>query len=205
MIKGNTSYKIEGVIYDWIIRNMKISEKILRKIHRIVNGDSKTKRIYSIIGLPLFLAHIALFFILSLLLDKIIGFPELLSSPSNRIVSVFFIGTGLFLIVWSMFHFFKQKGTPVPFNPPPKLVLSGPYRYSRNPMICGWFLVAFGIGFLLNSIAAVSIGVPLFILFHLWEIEKVEEPELEERFGEEYIAYKRSVGAFFPKVKIREK
>jgi protein-S-isoprenylcysteine O-methyltransferase Ste14 len=55
------------------------------------------------------------------------------------------------LIGWSVAHFLKAKGTPVPFNPPPRLVDSGPYAYSRNPMLTGVFALLFGLGVLLAS------------------------------------------------------
>ena len=41
----------------------------------------------------------------------------------------------------------------MPFNPPPKVVKTGPYRYARNPMLTGVFLFLFGVGFGVNSIS----------------------------------------------------
>jgi protein-S-isoprenylcysteine O-methyltransferase Ste14 len=50
----------------------------------------------------------------------------------------------LFLIGWSVLNFLRAKGTPVPFNPPPQLVTTGPYAYTRNPMLTGVFSLLFG-------------------------------------------------------------
>jgi len=97
----------------------------------------------------------------------------------------------------SIIYFIKVKGTPVPFNPPPKLVTTGLYKYSRNPMLTGIFIQLFGIGMLNNSIALIFIYTPLFILLNFWELKKIEEPELEKRFGKEYLDYKRKTPMFF--------
>ena len=65
-------------------------------------------------------------------------------------MSGFFIA--LFFVGWSVLNFHKVKGTPVPFNPPPALVTTGPYAYVRNPMLSGIFLLLFGLGILFGSI-----------------------------------------------------
>jgi len=102
---------------------------------------------------------------------------------------------------WSILHFIKAKGTPVPFNPPPKLVSSGPYAYVRNPMLSGVFIFMFGLGALFRSISIVFIFTPLFVLLNYLELKAIEEPELENRLGEDYFKYKKRVPMFFPKFK----
>ncbi len=101
---------------------------------------------------------------------------------------------------WSILHFIKVKGTPVPFNPPPKLVATGPYAYVRNPMLSGVFIFMFGLGILFRSISLVFIFTPLFILFNFLELKNIEEPELEKRLGRDYSKYKKIIPMFFPRL-----
>jgi protein-S-isoprenylcysteine O-methyltransferase Ste14 len=105
---------------------------------------------------------------------------------------------GSFLTAWSVLSFLKRKGTPVPFNPPPELVVTGPYAYSRNPMLTGLFLVFFGTGVLLGSISMVLFFTPLFVALMVWELKAVEEPELERRPGQDYIDYQKKVTTLVP-------
>ena len=119
----------------------------------------------------------------------------------NIIVSLLILVIGLFLMLWSILHFIKIKGTPVPFNPPPKLVNTGPYFYVRNPMLSGVFILMFGFGILFNSISLAFIFTPLFILFNYVELKAIEEPELEKRLGKDYLEYKKNVPMFFPRFK----
>lgn len=84
------------------------------------------------------------------------------------------------------------QGTPVPFDPPQKLVIEGLYQYSRNPMYIGYFLTLLGIFLmfghflLLIYLAAASWLVFLFVVYY-------EEPNLQRRFGESYLEYIRAV------------
>jgi len=108
-------------------------------------------------------------------------------------------------MIWSVLHFFRIKGTPVPFNPPPKLVTTGPYAYVRNPMVSGVFIWLFGLGVLLRSISLVFIFTPLFVLVNVLELKIIEEPELEKRLGKEYVKYKKKVPMFIPWLKRTKK
>jgi len=104
-------------------------------------------------------------------------------------------------MLWSILYFIKAKGTPVPFNSPPKLVTTGPYSYIRNPMLSGVFILMFGFGIFFRSISLVFIFTPLFILFNFLELKTIEEPELKNRLGKDYSKYKKRVPMFFPKLK----
>ncbi|MBW2180608.1 MAG: hypothetical protein JRG81_09600, partial [Deltaproteobacteria bacterium] len=98
-------------------------------------------------------------------------FPEFLRHPLNVILAAPILCIGMVLILWSVFHFLKAKGTPVPLNPPPALVVNGPYAFARNPMLSGIFLVLFGCGLLFQSISLIFIFTPLFILINGIEIK----------------------------------
>ena len=164
-------------------------------------GSKKIRNFLTPIGIIFFFSLIGLLIIISLWTDKLLHFPKLISYPLNTITSFFILVIGLFLMLWSILHFIKVKGTPVPFNPPPKLVTAGPYSYIRNPMLSGVFILMFGFGILFRSISLVFIFTPLFILFNFLELKSIEEPELEKRLGKDYLEYKKSVPMFFPRFK----
>ncbi|MBM4761591.1 isoprenylcysteine carboxylmethyltransferase family protein [Bacillus sp. B15-48] len=110
-----------------------------------------------------------------------------------------FILSGLLLVVITVKHFATRgKGTLAPWDPPKKLVVSGPYQYSRNPMISGVACILLG-----EAIAFGSLPILLwFILFitvnYLYFIFG-EEPRLTKRFGEDYLQYKKHVPRLFPR------
>lgn len=108
------------------------------------------------------------------------------------------MGIGAAITAWSVLHFLKVKGTPVPLNPPPKVVKTGPYRYVRNPMLAGVFLMLFGIGFVVNSVSLVFFFTPLYVVINVWELKRIEEPELIKRLSDEYIEYRRQTPMFIP-------
>jgi protein-S-isoprenylcysteine O-methyltransferase Ste14 len=78
-----------------------------------------------------------------------------------------------------------------------KLVVSGPYKYTRNPMLFGAFgmYAAFAVG--INSIFALA-GVLVFIIGMLIFVKRSEEPRLQRDFGEQYLKYRRQVSMFIP-------
>jgi protein-S-isoprenylcysteine O-methyltransferase Ste14 len=185
---------------------MSIWNKIVNTLYKVTTSSRKVRAIYTPIGLVFFSAFVLSYVIASLELDKLLKFPMLLPSSANIIVSIPILIIGLFMIFmisWSMITFLRKKGTPVPFNPPPKLVLNGPYTYMRNPMLTGLFITLFGCGIYFNSISLTFIFTPFFIICNLIEIKYIEEPELEKRLGKEYLEYKKKVPRFIPKFKTK--
>jgi protein-S-isoprenylcysteine O-methyltransferase Ste14 len=65
-------------------------------------------------------------------------------------------------------------------------------------MLAGIFIQLFGLGVALGSLALTFIFTPLFIVMNVWELKKVEEPELARRLGEAYGEYRKRVPMFFP-------
>ena len=115
-------------------------------------------------------------------------------------VAMFFLALGLFLAIWSVRTFYTKggDGTPGPWRPVSNLIISGPYRYVRNPMILGVVnLLLFetalfsSISFLLWAIVFFVGNIIYFIFF--------EEKELIKRFGVDYEEYKNEVPMLFPK------
>jgi protein-S-isoprenylcysteine O-methyltransferase Ste14 len=182
-----------------------LRERLIGIFYRAATGSRRTRNLLTPAGAVFFFGLIALFIFVALQVDKFLDFPKLLPTSLNIIVSVPIIAIGLFLMAWSVLHFVRVKGTPVPFNPPPKLVTTGPYAHVRNPMLTGVFVLLFGLGVLLRSISLVSIFTPLFILLNVWELKAVEERELERRLGKDYVEYKKRVPMFIPRLKVRTK
>ena len=90
---------------------------------------------------------------------------------------------GLGVTAWSGFHFIRARGTPVPFNPPPELVTSGPYRLSGNPMLTEVFLLLVGLGVAVSSVSLVLFFVPWFLLINVWELKAIERYTTSGRSG----------------------
>ena len=113
-------------------------------------------------------------------------------------------GTGLMvaggILAFSCVAWFviAGRGTPAPFDPPRSLVPGGPYRWVRNPMYLGAFLVLVGFGLWHASLSMVLVVVPVAVLAHLFVVF-YEEPTLERRFGIPYVAYTALVNRWIPK------
>jgi protein-S-isoprenylcysteine O-methyltransferase Ste14 len=109
------------------------------------------------------------------------------------------ITIGLFFLLWSVAAFwFMGKGTPVPFASPTRLVTSGPFRYTRNPIKLGAILFYFGVGTIgdqmVTGLVMLAIGLLLGTIYH----KGVEEKELLVRFGEEYSEYRNRTSFLIP-------
>ncbi|MGA9575601.1 MAG: isoprenylcysteine carboxylmethyltransferase family protein [Lysobacterales bacterium] len=88
---------------------------------------------------------------------------------------------------------FKRAGTGiVPFDEATTLVTNGFYRYSRNPMYLGMFLMVAGMAFLMGSVGA-ALPVVIFVLIIRNNFVLGEERFLEASFGQQYLDYKSKV------------
>jgi len=94
--------------------------------------------------------------------------------------------------------FFEGDGTLAPWDPPKRFVATGPYRYVRNPMITGVFLVLCAETLILRSPVHAA-WTAFFALLNLVFIPLVEEPGLRARFGDSYDEYCRHVKRFVPR------
>lgn len=92
------------------------------------------------------------------------------------------------------------RGTPLPLDTARDLVVSGPYRYVRNPMAIGGFGQGVGVGLWLGSPAVVcyvAVGAVIWqCLARPWE-----ERDLEERFGARYRRYRAAVPCWLPRLR----
>ncbi|NPA92916.1 MAG: isoprenylcysteine carboxylmethyltransferase family protein [Chloroflexi bacterium] len=100
---------------------------------------------------------------------------------------------GLLLALWVVYvQMTIGQGTPLPFMPTQQLVQEGPFAFSRNPLFLGGLAYYFGLALAVGSLSALFLLAIGAIGLHLY-VTKVEEAELEARFGETYQAYKRRV------------
>jgi protein-S-isoprenylcysteine O-methyltransferase Ste14 len=90
------------------------------------------------------------------------------------------------------------RGTLAPWDPTRRLVVEGPYRHVRNPMITAVLAVLAGEATLFGSPPLLIWCAAFFALNHVFFC-LYEEPDLERRFGEEYRAYKRNVPRWLPR------
>lgn len=106
---------------------------------------------------------------------------------------------GVFILIYTISLFGRfGNGTLAPWSPTQKLVVVGPYRYCRNPMITGVFFLLVGEACFFNSVDILRWAGIFFIINTIYFIVK-EEPDLEKRFGEEYRIYKRNVPRWIPR------
>jgi len=108
---------------------------------------------------------------------------------------------GLLLFAASLRRFAGEgRGTLAPWDPPRALVVRGPYRYVRNPMISGVVFVLFGEAMMLRSVPHAGWALA-FLVINLVFIPLFEEPGLEARFGEPYREYVRKVPRILPRLR----
>ena len=178
--------------------SVKIRDRLINVMYRVAIGAKKTRNLLTPVGVLIFALFTALFVFLAVLLDGVLALRWPVPTTVSWLVATPLMLVGIAVTGWSVFHFLRVKGTPVPFNPPPTVVDSGPYRYARNPMLTGVFLMLFGIGFAIQSPSLVLIFTPLYVLVNFWELKEIEEPELTKRLGEDYVAYRKRTPMFIP-------
>ena len=116
-------------------------------------------------------------------------------------LGVALIGIGLALVTWTVSLFVRiGKGTLAPWDPTSRLVVVGPYRHVRNPMISGVLTVLLGESALFGSLPLLVWFGVVFALNAVY-FPLVEEPGLRERFGEDYDAYRANVPRWLPRLR----
>jgi protein-S-isoprenylcysteine O-methyltransferase Ste14 len=117
-----------------------------------------------------------------------------------QLAGVVLLAIGALLFVASLWRFAGEgEGTLAPWDPPRRLVLRGPYRYVRNPMISGVVFVLFGESLVLLSVPH-ALWALAFLGLNLVYIPLMEEPQLARRFGESYREYCRHVSRVLPRL-----
>jgi protein-S-isoprenylcysteine O-methyltransferase Ste14 len=180
---------------------MGLVDRYAQFVYQIATTRNKLKVIATPVGIIFWFGLSALFVFASLWLDRLWSTQLPPAPPTNVFISVPIIVIGAILCMLTIYSFGRARGSPVPLNPPQKLVTTGLYSRIRNPMLLGWIIMLFGVGILLSSISLVAIFTPLFILINVLYLKIVEEKEMEKKFGEEYLKYKQSVPMFLPRLR----
>jgi protein-S-isoprenylcysteine O-methyltransferase Ste14 len=116
-------------------------------------------------------------------------------------VGLVVLAIGLVLFVSSLRRFASEgEGTLAPWDPPRRLVVQGPYRFVRNPMISGVVFVLAGEAMVLAS-RPHAVWAIAFLGINLVYIPLLEEPMLRNRFGEVYREYCRHVPRILPRIR----
>jgi protein-S-isoprenylcysteine O-methyltransferase Ste14 len=95
------------------------------------------------------------------------------------------------------------KGTPAPWNPPTRLIRTGLYSRTRNPMLTGGIIILLGEALIFDSLTLLAWAVAFFAANHIYFVFS-EEPELEKRFGKDYTKYKEEVPRWLPRLRKRQ-
>lgn len=115
-------------------------------------------------------------------------------------IGIILMIAGLFFLVWTIKLFATiGKGTLAPWAPTQKLIIEGPYKYVRNPMITGVLLILAGEVVFLYSKELLYWAVFFFILNAIY-FPLSEEKGLLKRFGMEYEEYKKHVPRWIPRL-----
>lgn len=108
---------------------------------------------------------------------------------------------GLLVIALTISAFIRiGKGTLAPWSPTKKLVVTGIYAHVRNPMISGVLTVLLGESLAILSLSIFIWAIAFFIINNIYFL-MYEEPNLGERFGEDYRQYKSKVPRWIPAMK----
>ena len=179
---------------------MNIWDRYANFVYRIATGSKKLKVIITLPIALLFFILVVLFVLASIWVDKRFLFFHFDSSWWSLGLAIALLVLGWLICAWPVIAFVLTRGSPVPFNPPPKLITTGLYAYIRNPMLLGLFIFLIGLGVLFGSLSLIFIFTPLFILINVLYLKAIEEKEMEKKFGIEYLEYKRDVPMFIPKL-----
>ena len=143
------------------------------------------------------------FYLVSRLLDDLLGLPTVFAGQANLFLAAISLLVGIFWVTWAYsFLHYVGKGSPVEafgvaLYPTQNLVTTGPYAYSRNPMVLGMLFILLGIAFLLNSISALIL-IPILAVATIVYIRIYEETGLIRRFGDDYVRYRKTTPALIP-------
>jgi protein-S-isoprenylcysteine O-methyltransferase Ste14 len=110
---------------------------------------------------------------------------------------VLVLGGTLGLICLSLF-IVRGRGTGAPFDAPREFVVTGPYRWVRNPMYIGALGMAVGLALVLRSPGFLLYAAGLAVLSHLFVIG-YEEPTLRNQFGDSYESYLETTRRWLPR------
>ena len=127
--------------------------------------------------------------------------PALLGFSGFRVIGAIMVVAGFPVLLDSFARFAIQGlGTPAPVAPPQHLVVTGLYRYVRNPMYVAVLLLTFGQGLLFGNVRLLEYGIAVWLAFFLFVL-LYEEPTLHSKFGDEYQVFCANVPRWIPRLR----
>ena len=111
------------------------------------------------------------------------------------------VAAGVALVAWTATLFARiGRGTIAPWDPTRRLVVLGPYRHVRNPMISGVLAILLGEAAIFGSLPLLLWFAGVFAVNAVY-LPLVEEPGLRRRFGPEYDEYRANVPRWLPRLR----
>jgi protein-S-isoprenylcysteine O-methyltransferase Ste14 len=169
-------------------------------VYRVATNRNRRRFIWSIVGAVFWYGAVITIIIIAPWLDRVLGLRLTIPLAARLTIGIILLVIGVPIVLWTILRFLRTKGTPIPFNPPPTLVMSGLYGIVRNPMHLGWTIVLIGVATLEQSFVLLVIFIPLFVVIHVLYIKLIEEKELEKKFGQAYLDYKKCVPMCLPRM-----
>lgn len=136
-----------------------------------------------------------LYFFVAVLLIVVSGFYDLgtiVYYPYNLIFSIILLVIGFLFGGIAAIIFNRRRTTLNPLRRPTSLITNGPYRFSRNPMYLGMFLMLLGLSFYFGSLASMAVSI-LFLMMMDYTVVPFEERSMENYFGKDFTKYKQKV------------
>ena len=117
---------------------------------------------------------------------------DLINIPLQMEISIFILSVGILIFVNPVLQFIKSKTTvnPIQFEEVNKLVTSGIFKYSRNPMYLGMLMIVLSTSIFYLNIYSILTPFLFILWINKFQIKR-EEEFLIEKFGDEYITYKK--------------
>lgn len=180
---------------------MSVWDRWAEFVYRVATGGRRRRILATPLLASFYFGLVVLFVFASFWVDERLHYTHLDSTGWSLGLSVLLLVPGCLIMLWPVMQFLRARGTPVPLNPPQKLITTGLYAHVRNPMITGLFLLMFGLGVLFGSLSLIFIFTPVFIVLNVLYVKAVEEKEMEKKFGQEYVEYKKKVPMFIPRLR----
>jgi protein-S-isoprenylcysteine O-methyltransferase Ste14 len=169
-----------------------------------MNKDNKMILGYIVGGLLVLVLVPSIIYIITSLFDNVYRFEIIENSMIKWIIIIILLVIGLIYGIWSVIiQNTVGEGGPVEIgnieiSPKTKnLVVSGPYKNTRNPMLFGTFLIYLAYALFINSITSVVLVCAIFV-FMVTVVVKMEEKRLLKDFGNQYEEYRKKVSKFIP-------
>ena len=177
---------------------------IISGMQEMKNDDPKSPSLLSVLASLLLLPFVVIIIVPYFLwseygIDPVFDFHLKLGNW-RFIPGILLVISGIALMYWTIRLFYQRgKGTLAPWDPPKKLVIAGPYKLVRNPMITGVLCLLLAEAILMNSNYILCWFLIFFVVNHL-NFLFIEERQLKKRYDQAYINYLENVPRWIPKI-----